>query len=96
MGLFSTTARERAKKTWEAATLAKRSLDDAALQMDEIERTMKRITEELPQGTDGSAMQEMQKAMELTERHAYQTKEHLEHLKTQLRKFEAHLRRRKR
>ena len=77
MGLFSTSADERVRRTRVATTYMRRDIEETDKLLRKMEYLLERLQREVPKSADGAAIRGLEQTMELSARHAARMKQHM-------------------
>jgi hypothetical protein len=92
MGLFSTSAAERARKAAISAKNTQRDLEYASVLLREMEHLLRKLHDELPPQVPDKIIKNIQLNMTMTERHADRTLIHMKRLRDHIKSLEDHMR----
>ncbi|HIH24945.1 TPA: hypothetical protein HA251_07975 [Candidatus Woesearchaeota archaeon] len=91
MGLFNTSAKDRARHTLVKAQQIERHAISVVHELRKIEHDLEELRKALPDAAPGDSLQGFQSAMEISERHIEQLETHLKDIKGKLERFREHI-----
>lgn len=91
MGLFSTSAKDRARHTLVKAQQMERHTITVVHELRKIEHALEELRKALPDAASGDSLRGLQTTMEISERHIEQLEAHLKDIKEKVERFKENI-----